>query len=212
MSRQTVAVLAVLLGFSVALFAQESRGSISGAVTDPQGAVIAGAQVTVGFEFWGAGPTGGLYTVGVCDEDAIKGPRAREISATKPRPINFGIWWDGDYLRELLDGTTISKWDWQQATTRTLLSPEGVASTNGTKATPALSGDILGDWREEVIWRTIDNTELRIYTTTLPTQHRRMTWMHDRQYRLAVAWQNVAYNQPPHPSASPGEGSEFAQK
>jgi len=155
-----------------------------------------------GFEFWGAGPTGGLYTVGACDDDAVKGPRAREISATKPRPINFGVWWDGDYLRELLDGTTISKWDWQESATRTLFSPEGVASNNGTKATPALSADILGDWREEVIWRTTDNSELRIYTTTLPTQHRRATWMHDRQYRLAVVWQNVAYNQPPHASST----------
>ena len=57
-----------------------------------------------------------------------------------------------------------------------------------------------GDWREEVIWRTRDNQELRIYTTTIPTPHRMVTLMHDPQYRLAIAWQNVAYNQPPHPS------------
>jgi rhamnogalacturonan endolyase len=24
--------------------------------------------------------------------------------------------------------------------------------------------------------------------------------MHDPQYRLAIAWQNVVYNKPPHPS------------
>jgi rhamnogalacturonan endolyase len=29
--------------------------------------------------------------------------------------------------------------------------------------------------------------------------------MHDRQYRLAIAGQNVAYNQPPHPSFYLGE-------
>jgi rhamnogalacturonan endolyase len=62
-----------------------------------------------------------------------------------------------------------------------------------------LSADILGDWREEVIWRSADNTELRIFTTTIPTEHRLPTLMHDRTYRLAVAWQNVGYNQPPHP-------------
>ena len=30
--------------------------------------------------------------------------------------------------------------------------------------------------------------------------------MHDRQYREAIAWQNVAYNQPPHPSFYLGYG------
>ncbi|MBI5084771.1 MAG: rhamnogalacturonan lyase [Acidobacteria bacterium] len=157
-----------------------------------------------GYEFWGAGPTGGLYNVQACDPDVEKGPRAREISA-KPRQMNFGIWWDGDLLRELLDGTTISKWDWLTATAGPLLSPEGIASNNGTKATPALSADLFGDWREEVIWRTSDSSELRIYTTVIPTEHRMVTLMHDRQYRLAVAWQNVAYNQPPHPGFYLGE-------
>jgi rhamnogalacturonan endolyase len=46
------------------------------------------------------------------------------------------------------------------------------ASNNGTKATPALSADILGDWREEVVWRATDNKELHIYTTVIPTEHR----------------------------------------
>jgi rhamnogalacturonan endolyase len=87
-----------------------------------------------------------------------------------------------------------------------MLTAEGCASNNGTKATPALSADILGDWREEVIWRTTDNKELRIYTTIIPTKHRLYTLMHDPQYRLSVAWQNVAYNQPPHTSFFMGEG------
>jgi rhamnogalacturonan endolyase len=68
------------------------------------------------------------------------------------------------------------------------------------KATPVLSADMFGDWREEVIWRTTDDRELRIYTTTIETPHRMPTLMHDPQYRLAIAGQNVAYNQPPHPS------------
>jgi rhamnogalacturonan endolyase len=87
-----------------------------------------------------------------------------------------------------------------------LLTAEGCTSNNGTKATPALSADILGDWREEVIWRTVDNKELRIYTTTIPTRHRFYTFMHDPQYRLSIAWQNVAYNQPPHAGFFVGEG------
>ncbi|MCS7023772.1 MAG: rhamnogalacturonan lyase [Bryobacteraceae bacterium] len=159
-----------------------------------------------GYEFWGSGNTGGLYNVQTCDPDPVKGPRARPISPSKPRQINFGIWWDGDLLRELLDGTTISKWDWESGTTITLLSPPGVASNNGTKATPVLSGDLLGDWREEVIWRSEDNRELRLYTTTIPTRYRMLSLLEDRQYRLAMVWQNVGYNQPPHPSFYLGEG------
>jgi len=80
------------------------------------------------------------------------------------------------------------------------------ASNNGTKATPTLVGDVLGDWREEVIWRESDNQALRLYTTTAATERRIYTLMHDAQYRVAISWQNVAYNQPPHPSFHIGEG------
>ncbi|MFJ6675009.1 rhamnogalacturonan lyase [Actinosynnema sp. NPDC091369] len=115
-----------------------------------------------------------------------------------PSSANFVIWWDGDAQRELLNGTTIDKYG-TSGDTR-LLTGSGVASNNGTKSTPALSADILGDWREEVIWRTSDNTKLRIYATTDSTSISRPSLMQDRQYRVAVAWQNTAYNQPPHPS------------
>lgn len=116
-------------------------------------------------------------------------------------PINFMIWWDGDLLRELLDGTTISKYGGG-----TLLSASGCSSNNGTKANPCLTADILGDWREEAIWRTSDSRYLRIYTTTATTSHRIYTLMHDPVYRLSIAWQNVAYNQPPHTGFYLGDG------
>jgi rhamnogalacturonan endolyase len=87
-----------------------------------------------------------------------------------------------------------------------LLSAEGCAANNGSKATPVLCADILGDWREEVIWRTSDNRELRVYTTPLPTAQRLPTLMHDPGYRLSVAGQNVAYNQPTHPGFRLGPG------
>ena len=77
-----------------------------------------------------------------------------------------------------------------------------IASNNGTKATPGLVADILGDWREEVIWRTKDSRSLRLFSTTLPTQYKRSSFMANRQYRTAIAWQNVGYNQPPQPSFS----------
>ncbi|HEV2778390.1 MAG TPA: rhamnogalacturonan lyase [Actinophytocola sp.] len=125
-----------------------------------------------------------------------------QVAGRKPGSINFVIWWDGDAQRELLDGTHIDKYG-TGGDTR-LLTGSGVSSSNGTKSTPALSADILGDWREEVIWRTSDNRALRIYSTTDPTGISRPTLMQDRQYRVAVAWQNTAYNQPPHPSFAIG--------
>ncbi|WP_164974104.1 rhamnogalacturonan lyase family protein [Filimonas effusa] len=146
-----------------------------------------------GFENWG-GPGG------------LRDFYGKEISPVAPSSTNFVVWWDGDLTRELLDKNRIDKWDWTQNKTINLFTAEGCVSNNGTKATPALSADLFGDWREEVIWRTADNKELRIYTTTIPTSHRLTTLMHDPQYRVAIAWQNVGYNQPPHPGFYLGAG------
>ncbi len=144
-----------------------------------------------GAESWAAG----------AQMDGIYDATGKQILAHRPRgfPCNFGILWDGDFLHELLDGNRIVKWNWATETLDPLLVAHACVSNNGTKSTPALSCDLWGDWREEVIWRTRDNRELRIYTSTIPTQHRLVTLMHDPQYRLSIAWQNVAYNQPPHP-------------
>lgn len=122
----------------------------------------------------------------------------------EPSSMNFLAWWDADPVRELLDGTRIDKYGTNGETR--LLTGSGVASNNGTKATPALSGDLFGDWREEVIWRTTDNTRLRIHTTRTVTDRKIYTLQHDTQYRVALAWQNTAYNQPPHPSFFIGDG------
>ncbi|SFM46758.1 rhamnogalacturonan endolyase [Paenibacillus sp. 1_12] len=128
-----------------------------------------------------------------------------KISTSTPS-INFGIWWDGDLSRELLDGIKIDKWDYTNKTSINLLTGSGVASNNGTKANPTLQADLFGDWREEVIWRKSDNSALRIYTTTAVTDKKIYTLMHDPVYRLGIAWQNVAYNQPPHTSYFLGTG------
>ncbi len=129
-----------------------------------------------------------------------------QISERKPRSCNFGVWWDGDLLREILDGNRISKWNWEQGTETNLVLAENCSSNNGTKSTPCLCADILGDWREEVIWKTNDGKELRIYSTTIPTSHRLATLMHDPIYRLSVAAQNVGYNQPTQTGFYLGDG------
>jgi rhamnogalacturonan endolyase len=141
-----------------------------------------------GSECWAFGAQiNGLYSA-----------KGKKISDKTPRSCNFGIWWDGDLLREILDRNFIAKWNWNTEELETIFTADGCWSNNGTKSTPVLSADLFGDWREEVIFRTMDNKSLRIYTTTIPTKYRMYTLMHDPIYRLGIAWQNVAYNQPPH--------------
>jgi hypothetical protein len=113
-------------------------------------------------------------------------------------PVNFGIWWDGDLLRELLDHETVSKYNWEEKSIDVVQKLNGVFN-NGTKSNPCLQADLLGDWREEVIVRNRESTELRIYVTTLPTDYRINCLMQDIPYRISVATENVGYNQPPEP-------------
>ena len=111
-------------------------------------------------------------------------------------PTNFGIWWDGDLLRELLDHEKVHKFDWKQGELNTIRSFEGCQFNNGTKSNPNLCADIIGDWREEVLTRDRESTELRLYVTTIPTEHRINCLEEDIPYRLSVAHQNTGYNQP----------------
>lgn len=142
-----------------------------------------------------------------------------ELIANKIPAANFLAWWDEDLLREIVDhdwdassgsGTpTISKWKWETASSDRLVTAGGAKSNNGTKGTPAIQADLLGDWREEIAWPSSDSTELRIYTTTAGTDVRLRTLMHDPVYRQSVARENIAYNQPPHPSFFIGVGMEL---
>ncbi|MDN3688907.1 rhamnogalacturonan lyase [Cyclobacterium jeungdonense] len=185
-------------GFGVALYNARTGEIIWGAAegTDVGRGLAADIDPRhEGAEFWWNG-TEGLYNF-----------QGEEIGE-KPNSINFAIWWDGDLLRELLDENRIDKWDYKEERLRNLLTAEGSGSNNGSKATPALSADLFGDWREEVIFRTEDNQSLRIYTTTEATSHRFATLMHNPQYRLSIAWQNVGYNQPPHTDFYLGVGME----
>ena len=163
-------------------------GPMNGADTG-RGVAADVSPENAGAEVWASGGTGLL--------DAASGKNL----GSAPDSINFLVWWDGDESRELEDKTSISKYG-----KGSLLSCTQCASNNGTKATPALVADLLGDWREEVIWREADNSALRLYTTTAPSERRIYTLMHDAQYRVAISWQNVAYNQPPHPSFHIGRG------
>ncbi len=139
-----------------------------------------------------------------------------ELISTSIPAANFLTWWDGDLLREITDHAwteetrtgvpTISKWDWTTNTSKEVYRAEGTLSNNDTKGNPSLQADLFGDWREEIVTRLDDSSALRIATTVDLTENRLRTLQSDPVYRMGVAWQNTAYNQPPHTSYFLGEG------
>ena len=143
-----------------------------------------------GAEMWWSN-SGGLYSM-----------KGEKIGVTPTG--NWPVWWDGDLTRELMGGNRINKYK-----VGTIWSPPGGERGN-QRGSANLTADLFGDWREEIILST--GTELRVYTTVIPTTHRLYTLMHDPQYRLSIAWQNVSYNQPPHLSFYVGEDMKKAPK
>lgn len=115
---------------------------------------------------------------------------------------NFAVYWDGDLGRELLDGNKLVKYSIKSGTERIYYNSKNStlpgSINNSTKSNACLTADLFGDWREEIVLRYGDG--VRIYFSTIPTDYRLTTLMHDSQYRCAIAWQNVGYNQPPHTS------------
>lgn len=128
------------------------------------------------------------------------------FTSTKPASTNFRVYWDGDLQDELLNSNRIDKWTGNGTSRLLTLTGE---SSNGTKSTPSISADLFGDWREEVILHD-GGSRLYIHTTTIPTQHKLYTLMHDPVYRNAISWQQSSYNQPPHLGFFLGAGVDKA--
>ena len=140
-----------------------------------------------GAEFWGSRPANAVFDV-----------TGKQIGNKWPSS-NFLIYWDGDLERELLDNITIT--DGAAINNYpAIFTASGCASNNSTKAVPCLTADIFGDWREELVLRTEDNSKLRIFCTNTETKYRLTTLMHDMQYRMQAGCEQSSYNQPPHPS------------
>ncbi|MBQ0063136.1 MAG: rhamnogalacturonan lyase [Prevotella sp.] len=129
--------------------------------------------------------------------DAIYNYKGEKVGDRGNIPINFAVWWDGDLLREMLDRSQVSKYNWETGRTDVICRFDGTTFNNGSKQNPCLSGDIIGDWREEVLTRTLDSRELRLYISPIPTPYRMNCLLEDVPYRMSIAAQNVAYNQPP---------------
>ncbi len=118
--------------------------------------------------------------------------------------MNSAIWWDGDLEREALDRTMIEDTNGRHFT--------GDGSyNNASKSNACLSADLFGDWREELVLHAENGTKLRIFTTTFETEYSLCTLMHDYQYRLGVATENVGYNQAPNTSFFLGTGYDLPE-
>jgi len=148
-----------------------------------------------GIELWSPN-TGGLRAF---DGTLISSCKGSGDGLHAGIPANMAVWWTGDLLREILDEVTVSKYNWETGVLDKVVTFEGCAWNNGSKRNPCLAADIVGDWREEVLVRTIDGSALRLYVSGIPTQYRFHTFMEDPVYRISVATQNVGYNQPAEP-------------
>lgn len=166
-----------------------------GASGDVERGLIGNFDDNVGTSEWMSSADDNIYDV----NRRIIGKREGRINPT------FLVWWDGDLGRELLYRNLVISYDTETSSqTRHEQFPD-ILSIG--KDGPALSADLFGDWREEICYPTADNTALRVFMTTIPTEYKIPTLMHDTQYRTAIAWQNVGYNQPPHPKFYVGKAA-----
>lgn len=152
-----------------------------------------------GGEFWSSGGS------------EVRSVDGTTISTSRPSQC-MRIYWDGDLQDELFDGhydsstgkcsPAVEKWNTSKKKANTYKSFTDIGNSqtcNTTKATPNLIADIFGDWREEIImWDYSDGCTINIFSTNEATDYRLPTLMHDHVYRMGIAWQNVAYNQPAH--------------
>ncbi len=159
---------------------------------------------------------------GIFNSSDVDGSSLIALSDGSTPAVNFCLYWDGDLLAEMQDHTfdqaayapittTIEKWDYEKETSYLLFESSEVLTSNGTKGNLGLVGDILGDWRDEIVARcSSDASKIRIYSTTITTDYVIPCSLTDLQYREAIAWQNVGYNQPAHTSYLISAGLETA--
>ena len=139
-----------------------------------------------GCEFWKYGNE--LFDQNGTPLMASDGNRAKETSA------NAGIWFDGYLNRQQINEGIINSYSHGRTFTMYRYS---IGFNNGTKSNPGWYGDMLGDWREEVILP--DATKLaniKVFSTWYPTEHRIPWLMTDHTYYMQAIHENVGYNQP----------------
>lgn len=105
---------------------------------------------------------------------------------------NSVVYWTDTAERAVLDRTMADQYGKGR-----VFTGDGASYNNDTKSNACLTADILGDWREEMLFRTGDDT-IRVFTTTYTSPYNIYCLMQNPQYRVQVAAQNNGYNQPPH--------------
>ena len=151
----------------------------------------------------GAGGCYQIWGAGVYQSNGGKNFSETNLSG---QSYNFRIFWDGDTYDELLDATTsgddntpyISSYNKETGRMEEIFRAWDSETINTTKSTPALTADILGDWREELIAVREDYKALRVFVSPIYTENKVYTLLHDSQYRQSVAVEHQFYNQPPH--------------
>ena len=146
-----------------------------------------------GCEVWASYPKNQIFS---CKGELLN--RSQPSGKGGGQSYNMGIWWSGSLNRQVLDGVLINGRAGELETRLFTGSNFGVKSINSSKANPCFYGDIWGDWREEIIYASSDNTELRIFTTDFETEHRFRPLMNDHIYKMSATLQNIGYNQPTH--------------
>jgi len=105
------------------------------------------------------------------------------------------VWFDGSLSRQGLsedgilhsvpNGRTFTMWRYS------------MAMINGTKGNPAWYGDLVGDWREEIILPDATRLQdIKIFSTWYPTTHKFPWLMTDHCYWMSCLNENIGYNQP----------------
>lgn len=163
------------------------------------------------------------------------------ISGNVTQSLNYRIYWDGDLASELFDATGSSNdpngrggavFKWNGTNTYRVIQNELGSTINGTKNNPSFQGDIIGDWREELVLRipgsTVTETHqwdeatgksftytyfntMRVTTTAIPTTYPIYNLWADHQYRQAMGTQMQVYNLPPNASFFLGEMEGITQ-
>ena len=138
--------------------------------------------------------------------------KGQPTGAERAPMVNFPIWWTGSLNRQMFDNRMICRYNRQPGPNRVFtMAAYGVACANGSKNNVAFMGDILGDWREEIIIarrhpsgveyrrRPLPGpSELMIFSTWHPTDYKFPYLMSDNVYYRAAIHQNVGYNSPCH--------------